>query len=49
MPQGDREAWIQRARDENVEIAEHLDESLYITEGARIARKAAAESSEVAA
>ncbi len=42
MPRDEYKALIQRARDENAEIAEHLTESYYVSEGARMAREAAA-------
>lgn len=41
MPRDEYEALIQRARDENAEIAEHLTDSYYVSEGARMAREAA--------
>jgi hypothetical protein len=40
MPADEAEAWVQRARDENADIAEHLDEDYYRVEGARLAREA---------
>lgn len=44
MPESEREAWIQRARDESADFAEHLDEDFYVSEGARMAREAQAAS-----
>jgi HNH endonuclease len=42
MPRYEYETWIQRARAENADFAEHLSEGFYVTEAARLAREAAA-------
>jgi hypothetical protein len=42
MPRDEYEMWVQRSRDENAEIAEHLSESYYVLDGARMAREALA-------
>jgi hypothetical protein len=41
MPADVREAWMQRAREEWAELAEHLEESFYVREAAQLARKPA--------
>jgi len=42
MPRGEYEMWVQMARDENADFAEHLSESFYVIDGARLARAALA-------
>lgn len=44
LPENERETWIQRARDEYADIAEHLSEDYYVSEGARMARETQAAS-----
>lgn len=40
MPRDDYEQWVQRARDENADIAEHLTDAYFVIEAARMAREA---------
>jgi len=42
MPRHDYETWVQRARDENAELAEHLSETFYVIEAARMVRESLA-------
>jgi hypothetical protein len=39
LPRRDYDEWVQRARDENAEFAEHLSDDYYVTEAARLMRE----------